>query len=166
MCRPRPGGRGDRPDQRADRALTARVAITCDDKGPTPERQMTPRGQRAGAWPGDDEARVVADRQCGRRRGGNHCAALLDDAPDADHVLQLLGARPRCYPIGRTGRPSRLQLAITRSAASANGAATLVAWSRTAVRCGQAGASALLVIGADVGDLRAGLVSLVLGWLV
>jgi hypothetical protein len=31
----------------------------------------------------------------------------------------------------------------------------------------QAGASALLVIGADVGDLRAGLVSLVLrGWLV
>jgi hypothetical protein len=37
---------------------------------------------------------------------------------------------------------------------------------RAAVRCGQAGASALLVIGADVGDLRAGLVSLVLGWLV
>jgi hypothetical protein len=37
----------------------------------------------------------------------------------------------------------------------------------SAVRCGQAGASALLVIGADVGDLRAGLVSLVLrGWLV
>jgi hypothetical protein len=36
-----------------------------------------------------------------------------------------------------------------------------------AVRCGQAGASALLVIGAVVDDLRAGLVSLVLrGWLV
>jgi hypothetical protein len=43
----------------------------------------------------------------------------------------------------------------------------LITARRPAVRGGQAGASALLVIGADVGDLRAGLVSLVLrGWLV
>lgn len=104
---------------------------------------------------------AALERDVGRELQTTPGEAQMPACP-ANGIRSMLMLAPGCSPLWLQSELTTSPDAITNS-----GGMPTFGEQVSAVRCGQAGASALLVIGADVGDLRAGLVSLVLrGWLV
>ena len=99
-----------------------------------------------------------------KRRGCFGCISCVVDALPGQCLRRTPGANLLVAAVFRTERLRRERCSATCQRRRRPGQARRRQGRLqiTAVRCGQAGASALLVIGADVGDLRAGLVSLVL----
>ena len=89
MCRPRPGGRGDRKDQRANRALTPQVVITCDDKGPYQH-------------PGPRARQPDAPGRGGRRRHPGQAVPVYRPRQQLG-LASASGNNPRCA--GRIAQP-------------------------------------------------------------